>query len=83
VPVSVGTKAGDEAMLENARQWMEAGATDLTFGRNIWQREPDESMRLAEYLSKACDGRDDVRTKPADESDRIWSVRHHVDLFDA
>ena len=40
-------------------------------------------LRLAEYLSQACNGRDDVRTKPADESDRVWSVRHHVDLFDA
>lgn len=56
VLVSGGEKAGDEAMLEKARQSMEAGATGLIFGRNIWQREHDESLRfvsqLAEILAK-------------------------------
>ena len=39
--VSGGERAGDEAMLEKARQSMEAGATGLIFGRNVWQREHD------------------------------------------
>ena len=43
-------------MLEKARQAMEAGATGLIFGRNIWQREHDESLgfaaRLKEILAK-------------------------------
>ena len=39
VLVSGGSKAGDEAMLEKARQSMEAGATGLIFGRNVWQRD--------------------------------------------
>jgi class I fructose-bisphosphate aldolase len=56
VLVSGGEKAGDEAMLEKARQSLEAGATGLIFGRNVWQREHDESLRfvarLAEILAK-------------------------------
>jgi class I fructose-bisphosphate aldolase len=58
--VSGGGKAGDEAMLEKARQSMAAGATGLIFGRNVWQRDHDESLRfvadlreiLAKYPSK-------------------------------
>ncbi|QXV56514.1 class I fructose-bisphosphate aldolase [Amycolatopsis sp. TNS106] len=56
VLVSGGTKAGDEAMLEKARESMEAGATGLIFGRNVWQRDHDASLRfvsaLREILSK-------------------------------
>jgi class I fructose-bisphosphate aldolase len=37
-------------MLEKARQSMEAGATGLIFGRNVWQRPHDESLRLVERL---------------------------------
>ena len=29
---------------------MDAGATGLIFGRNVWQREHDESMRFASAL---------------------------------
>ena len=50
VLVSGGTKAGDEAMLEKARESMEAGATGLIFGRNVWQREHDASLRLVGSL---------------------------------
>jgi class I fructose-bisphosphate aldolase len=54
--VSGGEKAGDEAMLEKARESMEAGATGLIFGRNVWQREHDASLRfvasLREILAK-------------------------------
>jgi class I fructose-bisphosphate aldolase len=50
VLVSGGEKAGDEAMLDKAAQSMEAGATGLIFGRNIWQREHDESLRLVAQL---------------------------------
>jgi len=48
--VSGGERAGDAAMLEKARQSMEAGATGLIFGRNVWQREHDESLRFAGQL---------------------------------
>jgi class I fructose-bisphosphate aldolase len=46
VVVAGGSRAGDDAMLEKARQSAEAGATGLIFGRNVWQREHDESLRL-------------------------------------
>jgi fructose-bisphosphate aldolase, class I len=48
--VSGGSRAGDEAMLEKARQAMEAGATGLIFGRNVWQRTHDQSLRFVEQL---------------------------------
>jgi class I fructose-bisphosphate aldolase len=50
VLVSGGSKAGDEAMLDKARESMEAGATGLIFGRNVWQREHDESLRFVGAL---------------------------------
>jgi len=57
--VSGGERAGDEAMLEKARLSMEAGATGLIFGRNVWQREHRESLafvtRLQEILGKYGD----------------------------
>ena len=50
------SSSGDEAMLEKARQSMEAGATGLIFGRNVFQRGHDESLRfvadLKEILAK-------------------------------
>ncbi|HSI93858.1 MAG TPA: hypothetical protein VK925_10175 [Jiangellaceae bacterium] len=52
VLVSGGTRAGDEAMLEKTRQSMEAGATGLIFGRNVWQREYDESLRFVDRLQE-------------------------------
>jgi len=48
--VSGGEKAGDEAMLTKARESMEAGATGLIFGRNIWQRDHDASLRFVADL---------------------------------
>ena len=50
VLISGGEKAGDEAMLEKARESLEAGATGLIFGRNVWQRAHDESLRFVERL---------------------------------
>jgi fructose-bisphosphate aldolase, class I len=54
--VSGGERAGDATMLEKARQSMEAGATGLIFGRNVWQRAHEESLRfvgqLREILAK-------------------------------
>ena len=48
--VSGGERMGDAAMLEKARESMEAGATGLIFGRNVWQREHDDSLRFASQL---------------------------------
>jgi class I fructose-bisphosphate aldolase len=50
--VSGGEHAGDEAMLEKTRQSMEAGATGLIYGRNIFQRGHDDSLRLVAKLKE-------------------------------
>lgn len=50
VLLSGGEKSGDEVMLERSRESMEAGATGLIYGRNIWQREHDESLRFVARL---------------------------------
>jgi fructose-bisphosphate aldolase, class I len=54
--VSGGEQQGDEAMLEKARRSMDAGATGLIFGRNVWQRQHGQSIafiaRLQEILAK-------------------------------
>jgi class I fructose-bisphosphate aldolase len=48
--VSGGEKAGDEAMLEKARQSMDAGATGLIWGRNVWQRSHRDSLEFVERI---------------------------------
>ena len=48
--VSGGERAGEEAMVEKARQAMEAGATGLIFGRNVWQRDHGDSLRFVARL---------------------------------
>ena len=50
VLISGGEKAGDDAMLTKAAQSMQAGATGLIFGRNVWQRDHDESLRFVGQL---------------------------------
>jgi class I fructose-bisphosphate aldolase len=68
VLVSGGEKAADEEMLDKAREAMEAGATGLIFGRNIWQRRHDESLRfvarLREILAKYPDTASDAPVHP-------------------
>jgi class I fructose-bisphosphate aldolase len=48
--VSGGERASDETMLEKARESMEAGAVGLIFGRNVWQREHDASLKFVASL---------------------------------
>jgi fructose-bisphosphate aldolase, class I len=50
--VSGGKHAGQKAMLEKARESMEAGATGLIFGRNVFQRAHDESLRFVAQLKE-------------------------------
>jgi class I fructose-bisphosphate aldolase len=50
VLLSGGEKAGDQDMLEKSRQSLDAGATGLIFGRNVWQRPHDESLRFVNEL---------------------------------
>jgi fructose-bisphosphate aldolase, class I len=55
VLISGGSKASDEAMLTKAQLSMDAGATGLIFGRNVWQREHDESLKLVARLRDVLD----------------------------
>jgi len=50
VLLSGGERGGDDEVLDKARMAMEAGALGLIFGRNIWQREHDESLRFVARL---------------------------------
>ena len=50
VLLSGGEKGGDEEVLDKARMAMEAGALGIIFGRNIWQRDHDESLRFVARL---------------------------------
>jgi class I fructose-bisphosphate aldolase len=52
VLLSGGERAGDEAMLEKARQSLDAGAVGVIFGRNVWQREHDESLKFVDRLKE-------------------------------
>jgi class I fructose-bisphosphate aldolase len=50
VLVSGGSKVSDDDLLEKVRWSMEAGATGLIFGRNMWQRPMDEALALTEKV---------------------------------
>jgi fructose-bisphosphate aldolase, class I len=50
VLVSGGEKVGDEELLLKVRHSMDAGATGIIFGRNLWQRPKDEALRLTREL---------------------------------
>lgn len=50
VLVSGGARADDDVMIEKAAESMSAGATGLIFGRNVWQRDHDESLRFVSRL---------------------------------
>jgi fructose-bisphosphate aldolase, class I len=50
VLVSGGTKMSDEDLLVKVRACMEAGATGLIFGRNMWQRPMDQALKLVEQV---------------------------------
>jgi fructose-bisphosphate aldolase, class I len=50
VLVSGGEKMGDAELLGKVRASMDAGATGIIFGRNMWQRPRDEALRLTREL---------------------------------
>jgi class I fructose-bisphosphate aldolase len=49
---SGGSKLGDADLLEKARHVMEAGATGLIFGRNMWQRPMADAMRMTGEIKR-------------------------------
>jgi class I fructose-bisphosphate aldolase len=52
VLVSGGSKVSDEDLLAKARTAMEAGATGLIFGRNMWQRPFEEALEITEQVKR-------------------------------
>ena len=50
VLISGGEKADDDAMLDKSRESLQAGATGLIFGRNVWQRPRAESLQFVDAL---------------------------------
>lgn len=49
---SGGSKLGDEDLLHKARLCMEAGATGLIFGRNMWQRPLPQALAMTARLKQ-------------------------------
>jgi class I fructose-bisphosphate aldolase len=49
---SGGSRIGDEDLLMKARMCMEAGATGLIFGRNMWQRPFEEGLAITERIKR-------------------------------
>ncbi len=49
---SGGSKISDEDLLLKARLCMEAGATGLIFGRNMWQRPFEDGLAVTEKLKE-------------------------------
>ncbi len=50
VLVSGGERIPDDALLRKVRASMDAGATGIIFGRNLWQRPRGEALRLTREL---------------------------------
>jgi class I fructose-bisphosphate aldolase len=50
VLVSGGEKVGDGDLLLKVRRSMDAGATGIIFGRNLWQRPKNEALHLTREL---------------------------------
>src|SRR5580658_4312500 len=50
VLVSGGEKVDDTELLDKVRSSMDAGATGIIFGRNLWQRPKAEALRLTREL---------------------------------
>jgi class I fructose-bisphosphate aldolase len=44
---SGGSKLSDAEVVAKARMAMDAGATGLIFGRNVWQRQWDDALRIS------------------------------------
>jgi class I fructose-bisphosphate aldolase len=53
---SGGSKISDEDLLQKARICLEAGATGLIFGRNMWQRPFEDGLRITEQVKRILRG---------------------------
>lgn len=48
---SGGSKLGDEDLMKQVRLGMDAGATGLIFGRNMWQRPMDQALETSRRIT--------------------------------
>jgi class I fructose-bisphosphate aldolase len=49
---SGGSKVNDQDLMDKARLSMEAGATGLIFGRNMWQRPMEQALEVSLQVKK-------------------------------
>ena len=52
VVLSGGSKVYDEKLLGQTRMIMEAGGSGVIFGRNVWQRDWNEALRIIEQIKE-------------------------------
>jgi fructose-bisphosphate aldolase, class I len=50
VVLSGGSRVDDEKLLAQTRMIMEAGGSGVIFGRNVWQREWNEALKIIEQI---------------------------------
>ena len=62
VVLSGGSKVGDETVLQNTQQIMDAGGSGVIFGRNVWQREWSEALDIVAKIKQTLV--DNVRRNP-------------------
>jgi class I fructose-bisphosphate aldolase len=48
--ISGGEEMGDDELLEKVKISLEAGATGMVFGRNLWQRPFKKALDIAERI---------------------------------
>jgi class I fructose-bisphosphate aldolase len=52
VLISGGKKITDEELMRRVRMSLEAGATGLVFGRNLWQRPFEKTLEIAAKIKE-------------------------------
>ncbi len=52
VVLSGGSKVDDEKLLAQTRMIMEAGGSGVIFGRNVWQRDWNDAVRIIEQIKE-------------------------------
>jgi class I fructose-bisphosphate aldolase len=52
VVLSGGSKVDDDKLLEQTRLIAEAGGSGVIFGRNVWQRERSEALRIIDQIKE-------------------------------
>jgi class I fructose-bisphosphate aldolase len=70
VLLSGGERTDDEKTLERGREALNSGAAGLIVGRNVWQRDREESLRFVAKLHKLIVDAPGPATRPNDGAAR-------------